>query len=79
MIWQDIVLAIGQINFIIVELIVVSSGRNDKPKSKASFITSFWLFVFCGLFFTLGLWFAFITALCNATLHTVIGIQKRGK
>ena len=72
----DIIIAIGQINFIGVELIVVFSGHNDKPKSKASFITSSWLYVFCTCFALLGLWYTFGTALCNATLHMIICIQK---
>ena len=79
MVWQDILVTCGQICFIVVELIVVFSGKHEKPKRRACFMTAFWLYAFLAMYVSYDLWFSFGTCLTNAILHTIIGFQKRGK
>ena len=72
--WQDIILSIGQIVFIIALLPSVFS--KDKPALATSVITGITLMIFAFTYATLSLTNAAISAVIVSLLWFVLAIQK---
>lgn len=72
--WEDWVITIGQIIFI-VAFIPVLRG-NDKPPAKTSFITGIVLFSFSTAQYSLGLTFSVFTSIILASMWLYAGYQK---
>ena len=74
MAWQDYVISIAQIGFIIALIPTLRSG--DKPPKATSFMNTVLLVVISFSLFTLGLYFSAATAFAIALTWAVIGLQK---
>lgn len=73
MIWQDAVVSLASI-FMIFGLIPSVRGSN-KPALKTSLITSFWIFVICFVYLTLGLYLAAILLGIQGILWSTLAYQ----
>jgi FtsH-binding integral membrane protein len=71
--WQDFVFTIGSLFFIVA--LVYSVRNEDKPPTKTSVITGFWLGVFSVVYATLGLPLAAITSAISAILWGILAAQ----
>lgn len=74
MIWQDIVIMIGQVLFSI-SLIPILRAKTKPPKFTC-FLTASILGSFFITFGTLSLWMSMFSCLLNGTLWCWIGLQK---
>ncbi|HLL78825.1 MAG TPA: hypothetical protein VKT25_04960 [Ktedonobacteraceae bacterium] len=72
--WQDVVLTIGQIIFIVALFPSVLS--KDKPALQTSTLTSAVAFSIAAVYVTLSIPFAAISAALNGALWLVLAIQK---
>ncbi len=72
--WQDWVLAIGQIFFLLALLPSVFSS--DKPSKYSSAPTAMVLYLFSYTFYTLGLTWGAITSFLVGVIWTVLFFQK---
>lgn len=73
MIWQDLILGIGSILFIIA-LIPTYIG-NNKPAYETALLTTAVLYSFAATYTTLDLWFAATTAAITGIMWMKIAIQ----
>lgn len=74
MIWQDIVLSVGQLVFILA--LLPSFLSKDKPALMTSFITGTILCVFAFTFSTLSLWASAISTGCVSLAWFILAFQK---
>ncbi len=72
--WQDIVISVAQLCFIIA--MVPSIKSNDKPASSTSVMNIILVGVIAFCLLTLRLWFSALTALAIATTWAILAIQK---
>ena len=72
--WQDVVLTIGQVIFIIA--LFPSILSKDKPALQTSMLTSAVAFSIAVVYLTLSIPFAAISAALNGTLWLVLVAQK---
>lgn len=72
--WQDIVLTIGQIIFIIA--LVPSILSPDKPALQTSVVTAAVALSIAAVYVTLSIPFAAISAALNGVLWLVLAVQK---
>lgn len=74
MVWQDVVLTVGAVLFIIALIPAVRS--REKPSIFTSFLSAAVLTSFEVVYISLEFWFALIVNGCLATLWFIIGLQK---
>ena len=74
MIWQDIVISIAQV-FFVVALIPSIRGK-DKPALVTSIMNTILVSAIAATQLTLNLWFSALTALAIAAGHLILTIQK---
>jgi len=72
--WQDVVLTIGQVIFIVA--LFPSILSKDKPALQTSMLTSAVAFSIAVVYLTLSIPFAAISAALNGTLWLVLAVQK---
>jgi len=72
--WQEIVLTIGQIVFIVALLPSVFS--KDKPEIWTSILTGLVAYSICATYFTLSLPLAAISAGGNGIFWSILAVQK---
>ena len=72
--WQDVVLTIGQVIFIIA--LFPSILSKDKPALQTCMLTSAVAFSIAVVYLTLSIPFAAISAALNGTLWLVLAVQK---
>ncbi len=72
--WQDLVLSVGQILFVIA-LIPTVAGK-DKPALQTSVLTSAVSFSFMVVYVSLSVPFASLTAGLNGSMWLVLAVQK---
>ena len=72
--WQDVVLTIGQVIFIIA--LFPSILSKDKPALQTSMVTSAVAFSIAVVYLTLSIPFAAISAALNGALWFVLAVQK---
>jgi hypothetical protein len=72
--WQDVVLTIGQVIFIIA--LFPSILSKDKPALQTSMLTSAVAFSIAVVYLTLSIPFAAVSAALNGTLWFVLAVQK---
>ncbi len=72
--WQDLVLTVGQVIFVIA-LIPTVVGK-DKPALQTSVLTSAVSFSFMAVYVSLSVPFASITAALNGSMWLVLAVQK---
>ena len=72
--WQDYVIAVGSIIFIIALMPTVLS--KEKPHLSTSLMTGTVLMVFAITYLTLRLWFAAITTALTSLQWFVLAVQK---
>lgn len=72
--WQDVVLTIGSLIFMVA--LVPSVRSADKPAPLTSFSTAAVLYVFAGVDVTLGLLFTALTTTGTAALWTTLLVQR---
>ncbi len=72
--WQDIVISIAQLCFIIA--MIPSIRSNDKPASSTSIMNIILVTVIATCLLTLKLWFSALTAIAIATTWAVLAVQK---
>ena len=72
--WQDIVLTLGSIIFLVA--LVPSIRSKDKPALMTSLMTGLVLFVFATTYITLDLWFSAATTALTGMLWLVLAVQK---
>ena len=72
--WQDLVLTVGQVIFVIALLPTVV-GR-DKPALQTSVLTSAVSFSFMAVYISLSVPFASLTAALNGTMWLVLALQE---
>ena len=75
MIWQDIVIAVGQW-FFAVSLLPTLFSKNELPPLTTSIPTGTILLVFGATFYTLGLTNAWISSVVVALVWLAIGFRK---
>jgi hypothetical protein len=73
MVWQDYVIAVAQIGFIIA--LVPTLRSKDKPPKATSFMTVALLTIIAFCLLTLDLYFSAITAFAIAITWAIVGIQ----
>ena len=73
--WQDIVLTIGQIIFIIA--LIPAIKNKQKPPFLTNILNALVLFCFAIVYITLSLWYAAITTCIVAILWLVLSVQSR--
>lgn len=73
--WQDYVMSVGQVLFIIA-LLPTIFDRNNKPPLSTSALTSSILFTFAFCFYTLGAKYSCVTSLGVAIVWAIIFFQK---
>lgn len=72
--WQDLVLTVGQVIFVIA-LIPTVVGK-DKPALPTSVLTSAVSFSFMAVYVSLSVPFASMTAAVNGSMWLVLAVQK---
>lgn len=72
--WQDIVLTVGQIIFIIA--LIPAIRNKQKPPFLTNILNAFVLFCFGVVYITLSLWFAAVTTCIVAILWLVLTVQS---
>jgi hypothetical protein len=72
--WQEVVLTIGQVIFLIA--LVPSILSKDKPALQTSILTSTVAFSIAVVYVTLDIRFAAFSAALNGTLWLVLAVQK---
>jgi hypothetical protein len=72
--WQEIILTLGQIIFIVALLPSVFS--KDKPEIWTSILTGLVAYSICATYFTLSLPLAAISAGFNGVFWSILAIQK---
>jgi hypothetical protein len=72
--WQDLVLTVGQVIFVIA-LIPTVVGK-DKPALQTSVLTSAVSFSFMAVYVSLSVPFASMTAALNGSMWLVLAVQK---
>ncbi len=73
--WQDIVISICQIFFVVA--MIPSIRSNDKPAFSTSVMNVILVGIIVVCLFTLNLWFSSITAAMVGLTWSVLAIQKR--
>ncbi len=71
--WQDYVISIGNIIFVI--SLIPSVLSKNKPALMTSLLSAVTLFLFVFTFLTLKLWFSAIAQAGSATLWSILAIQ----
>ncbi len=74
MVWQDYVIAIAQIGFVVA--LIPTLFSKDKPPVFTSFMTVVLLAIIIFCMFTLNLYFSAATAFAIMSTWAIIGIQK---
>ena len=74
MIWQDIVIAIAQVFFVIA--LIPSIKGTDKPALATSVMNTMLVTIVALTQLTLDLWFSTLTAFAIALGHLILTIQK---
>lgn len=74
MVWQDYVIAIAQIGFVVA--LIPTLFSKDKPPVFTSFMTVVLLAIIIFCMFTLHLYFSAATAFAIMSTWAIIGIQK---
>lgn len=74
MLWQDIIIAVCQIFFVIA--LFPSLATNSKPALLTSVMNMTLMGIISGTQFTLHLWFSSITAVVIGIGHMTLAIQK---
>lgn len=74
MLWQDYVIAIAQIGFIIA--LIPTLFTKDKPPVSTSFMNVIILAIITFCLFTLELYFSTVTASAIAITWAIVGFQK---
>ena len=74
MVWQDIVIFIGQFIFIVALIPTIRS--KDKPQVSTSLVTGIILVIFTITFATLELWFSVVSSGALAIAWLYVGWQK---
>lgn len=74
MIWQDIVIAVAQIFFIVA--LIPSITTKDKPALATSFMNVILVWTISITMVTLQLWFSAVTAFAIGIGHMTLAIQK---
>jgi hypothetical protein len=72
--WQDLVLTVGQVIFVIA-LVPTVVGK-DKPALQTSVLTSMVSFSFMAVYVSLSVPFASMTAALNGSMWLVLAVQK---
>jgi hypothetical protein len=72
--WQDLVLTVGQVIFVIA-LVPTVVGK-DKPALQTSVLTSMVSFSFMAVYVSLSVPFASMTAALNGSMWFVLAVQK---
>ena len=72
--WQDIVLSIGSLMFVIA--LIPSVLGKDKPALATSFMTGLVLVVFTVTYATLSLKYTTVTTALSAILWLILAVQK---
>jgi hypothetical protein len=72
--WQEVVLTVGQVIFLIA--LIPSILSKDKPALQTSLLTSSVAFSIAVVYVTLAIPFAAISAALNGTLWFVLAVQK---
>jgi len=72
--WQDLVLTVGQVIFVIA-LVPTVVGK-DKPALQTSVLTSAVSFSFMAVYVSLSVPFASMTAALNGSMWLVLAVQK---
>jgi hypothetical protein len=75
--WQDIIITIGQVIFIIA--LIPAIKHKHKPPFSTSILNAFVLFSFAVVYITLALWFAAITTAVVGALWMLLAVQKKSK
>jgi hypothetical protein len=75
--WQDIVLTIGQIIFIIA--LIPAVKHKHKPPFSTSVLNGIVLFCFVIVYLSLSLWFAAITTAVVGVLWLTLAMQKKAE
>lgn len=73
--WQDVVITVGQIIFIIA--LIPAVKHQHKPPFPTSILNAIVLFSFAIVYITLSLWFASITTAIVGFLWLVLALQKK--
>lgn len=74
-IWQDVVIGLASVFYIISEALIIKS-TNKKPPVSSAIITATFDFIVFVTFLTLHLWFAAITSLILFIEWVIIGWQS---
>lgn len=72
--WQDIVISIAQLCFVIA--MIPSIRGKDKPAAATSIMNVILVAIIAGCLLTLRLWFSAFTALVVAITWSILAIQK---
>jgi len=75
LIWQDALIGVASISYIVSEAIIIKS-KTKKPPVSSAVITACFDFLVCIAFISLGLWFAAITSAVLFVEWTIIGWQS---
>lgn len=74
MAWQDIVITVGTLVFVIA--LVPALISKDKPPVSTSFVSGITILIYAFTFSTLGLWFSFVINIISGSLWLTLAWQK---
>ncbi len=78
MMWQDLVFTIGGFSFFI-SMIPTLRSKYNKPEKSSCAITASFLWLYCFVYASLGLWMSVCSGILSATGWTVLFFQNRIK
>lgn len=74
MAWQDIVITVGTLVFVIA--LVPALISKDKPPVSTSLVSGITILIYAFTFSTLGLWFSFVINIISGSLWLILAWQK---
>ena len=73
--WQDILLSVG--GFVFFLALIPSIRSKNKPSKATCALTAFFLWLYCIVYISLGLWLALVSGILSATAWTILLFQRR--
>ena len=73
--WQDIILSAGGFMFSVALIPTIRS--KNKPSKVTCGMTAFFLWLYCIVYISLGLWLALASGILSAGAWTVLLLQRR--
>jgi hypothetical protein len=74
MAWQDIVITVGTLVFVVA--LIPALVSKDKPPVITSLISGITIIIYAVTFSTLGLWFSFAINMLSGSLWLILALQK---